>query len=370
MDMRSTHSAETSGKAITGSARRHIISRLNKASSNARQIVQLLEDESVTGASTEDILEVKAYSSTLAGSVEFEKRGWEKSLKYHAEARLIYTALFTSTRNEVLKDVLDNTIDPSIRYAAYQLRLPRSLTVPVVARRYFPRSDARLMRELERLDPSILRDETSGSTKASAREDHHLPKTITWRSRTVNIEHSSISQALASVSAAQEQLSKLLSEVPGRERSPKDNAAAYDEVLIPSQDAVDATKSAIDQLASEGVGPGDKRMQALQVTKTAVNYALVEWRIGRNRVLCGREDGAVFEAEVAQKVRKPRKDGTEWTRREEGSGRSLARLKERVVLYDATLQSLDSIKELPGVAADTAFMAELEGTRVYFQSLK
>ena len=111
-------------------------------------------------------------------------------------------------------------------------------------------------------------------------------------------------------------------------------------------------------------------MQALQVTRTAVNYALVEWRIGRNRVLCGREDGALLEVGTVPKSRKARKNGTEWIARQEGRGRKLARLTEYVALYDATLQSLDSVKELPGVAADERFMAELKAKRAYFQALK
>jgi len=34
------------------------------------------------------------------------------------------------------------------------------------------------------------------------------------------------------------------------------------------------------------------------------------------------------------------------------------------------VQSLDSVKELPGVAADGAFLKELRGKRSYFQALK
>ena len=33
-------------------------------------------------------------------------------------------------------------------------------------------------------------------------------------------------------------------------------------------------------------------------------------------------------------------------------------------------QSLDSVKELPGVAADEQFLKELQGKRLYFQALK
>lgn len=368
--MRATHSADTPGKAINGPARRHIISRFRKASTYANELVRLLQDESNKTISAQQVLEARAYSGAIAGSVEFEKRCWEQCLTHYAEACILYTALSTSTTNDVFKELLNNTIDPSIQYAAYQLRLPRTLGVLTLARRYFPRADVRLVNEVERLDPNLLREQTSEATKVSGKEDDNVPRTITWRSRTVNIEDPSISQALSSVGAAQEHLSRFLSEPSNRHLSAKEKAAVYDDVLIPSQDAVDATKSAIDRLAGEGLGSGDIRMQALQVTRTAVNHALVEWRIGRNRVLCGKQDGALLEGGTVPKPRQSRRDGTGWIPRQEGRGRKLARLTEHVALYDATLQSLDSVTELPGVAADEAFIAELKAKRFYFQALK
>lgn len=370
MHMKSTHSADTSTKGITGSTRRHIISRLRKATIYAGQLVGILHDRSTAGASAENVLEARAYFSTLAGSVEFEKQSWERCVQQYSEAHMIYTALSTSTTSDVFKDILNNTIDPSIRYAAYQLRLPRTLAVPTISQRYFPRSDVQLIAELERLNPDLLSERTPGPKNKLGNESDKIPKTISWRSRTVGLEDASIAQALASVSAAEQLLSNFPSKPESDRMSAKERAAAYDQVLIPSQDAVDATKSAIEELLGEGIGSGDKRMQALQVTRTAVNYALIGWRIGRNRILCGQQDGAVLEPETISKPKKARKDGKEWVPKEEGTGRKLARLRERVVLYDATLQSLDSIKELPGVAADGALTTELNAKRAYFQALK
>lgn len=111
-------------------------------------------------------------------------------------------------------------------------------------------------------------------------------------------------------------------------------------------------------------------MQDLRVTNLAVNYDLISWRIGRNRVLIGADDGLTFSPNPPQKPRRPRKDGKEWAEREEPTGRKLARLRERTALYDAILQSIDSIKDLRGAARDTSFVAELDSQRAYFQALK
>ena len=189
---------------------------------------------------------------------------------------------------------------------------------------------------------------------------------ITWRGRTANIVDAAIGQALVSIEAA----SRNLSSSTTASASPKDRANAYDDILIASQDAVDATRRAIEELEKEGVAEGDARMQDLRVTSLKLNYDLISWRIGRNRVLIGSDDGLSFAANPPQKPRRPRKDGKEWTPRDEPTGRKLARLRERVALYDAILQSIDSIKELRGAARDTQFVAELDAQQKYFQALK
>lgn len=188
---------------------------------------------------------------------------------------------------------------------------------------------------------------------------------ITWRGRTANVVDAAIGQALATIDTAS---TALQSASPSA--SAKDRANAYDDILIASQDAVDATRRAIEELEKEGVDEGDARMQDLRVTNLAVNYDLISWRIGRNRVLIGADDGLTFRPNPPQKPRRPRKDGKEWTEREEPTGRKLARLRERIALYDAILQSIDSIKDLRGAVRDTGFIAELDGQRAYFQALK
>lgn len=192
-----------------------------------------------------------------------------------------------------------------------------------------------------------------------------LGSQITWRGRTANIVDAAIGQALVSIESASSNLDQ-----SSASSSPKDRANAYDDILIASQDAVDATRRAIEELEKEGVDEGDARMQDLRVTNLAVNYDLISWRIGRNRVLIGTDDGLAFAPNPPQKPRRPRKDGKEWAEREEPTGRKLARLRERVALYDAILQSIDSIKDLRGAARDTGFIAELDGQRAYFQALK
>ena len=181
----------------------------------------------------------------------------------------------------------------------------------------------------------------------------------------MDLEDASIAVTLSNVSAAAKQLEATLS--ANQTSHPRERASAYDDILIASQDAIDATKHAIDELIAERVSQGDKRVQDLQITRTAIGYDLISWRIGRNRVLTGEHDGALL---AASPIAKARGKAVLAAEKEEGTGRKLAKLRERVVLYDSTLQSIESIKELPGIASDEKFLEELESKYSYFRALK
>lgn len=369
MHMKSVHSADPSTKGLLGSTRRHIISRLNKAIIYAQQLVQLLESRSTSETSNTDLPETRAYLASLRATFWMEKQRWEQCLRENAIANVIYSAIQRKTDSEVFRDLLSGTIEPGIRYAAYQLKIPRSVPLRTISIRHFS-EDTRLRAEVEDLDSEALSEAVGENKLAADGTTQKLPTTITWRSRTVKLEDASISQALGAAAAAESQLTAWMTSPSGQQASAKDKAANYDSVLIASQDAVDATKAAIDELTGEGVDQGDQRLQALQVTRTAVNHALVGWRVGRNRVLCGPEDGLHLEAQKPKGTKKAKTEHPSNGPKDESTGKKLARLRERVVLYDGILQSLESVRDLPGVAGDAEFVKELNSTRDYFSALR
>lgn len=364
MVMKNTHTADKKG--ISGHTRSHIVSRLDKAAKTAEHLAGVLS-ESASGATEADILEARAYAALMRGAAQFEKQSWEPCLCSFAIARVIYSALSTTSRADIFKDLLSETIDPSIRYAAYQLKTPRSLPIPAIARRAFPQSDDALVALVNHLDPNVLRqgeqDEEQGLSGAES-----ASKTLTWRSREVRIEDAAIATSWASLETAKARLKERLTSKS--ELSPKEMAAAYDDVLIVSQDAVDATKQAIDELKAEKVDQGDQRMQSLYITRTAVGYEMISWRIGRNRIMTGEYDGALLDGASASRRKASKRPTDQDEAKMDAPGRVIARLKEKVVLYDGTLQSLESIKELPGVAADEQLATQLDAAFNYFTALK
>ena len=370
LHMKSIHSVDSSAKDITGSTRTHIISRLRKAQQAAAHLTQVLLSSKNEQDLSRNLLEARAYYCMLLGSSCFESQKWEDCLKAYSEAYILYKSLAKlqgANQGDPFSELLSSTVDPSIRYAAYQLRLPRTLSITTIVSQYLL-SEGNYVRRVLEQDPDLLKDGPSTTKRSSDKNTRDLPKAISWRSRTVKIEDANIAQALAAVSIAEQKLTLSLSS--NSEKSTKERAGAYDDVLLSSQDAVNATKTAIDELTADGVAQGDQRMQGLQLTKTAVNYALVGWRIGRNRVLCGRGDGAHLDPDTSRNPRKPRESGALAATSIESNGKTVARLRERVALYDTILQSLDSVKELPGVAADQVFLEELGAKRFYFASLR
>ncbi|UNI21750.1 signal recognition particle subunit srp68 [Purpureocillium takamizusanense] len=365
MSIKAAHTADQKG--LSSRTRSHIVSRLDKAARAAQDLVDALSQKSVSGASDNDVLEAKAYAALIRGAMLFEKHTWEPCLQSYAVARVVYSALAMTGSGDLFKDLLSETIDPSIRYAAYQLKTPRTVPIPAIARKAFPRSDAELVREVDKIDPSILADADAAAKTGITAES--APRTLTWRSREVQIEDAQISLAWASVEAAKSRLAAAV-EV-SKDKEPHEVAAVYDEILTATQDAVDATKQAIDELRAEGVAQSDPRMQGLQITRTAVNYEMISWRIGRNRVLTGPQDGA---PEVYGSLRRKKKsqaaEDAGSKERELPTRKKLVKLKEKLALYDGTLQNLESINELPGVAADEGLASRLDAVANYFESLK
>ncbi|KAK3398472.1 hypothetical protein B0T20DRAFT_411193 [Sordaria brevicollis] len=366
MSMKASHAADTKG--MTSKTRSHIVSRLEKGARTAEKLADALSQDAVSGANPNDILEARAYAALLRGAANFEKQSWEDCIVSYAVARMIYSALSTSTKGDIYKDLLTDTIDPSIRYAAYQAKIPRTQPIPSIAKKAFAKADDDLVDRVKAVNPSVLEQGDVAMTGVAGAEG--APSTITWRSREVKIEDASIAVAWASVQTARAKLNERLSTAASL--APKDKAAAYDDILAATQDAVDATKQAIDELRGEGVTQSDPRMQSLQITRTAVNFEMISWRIGRNRVLAGELDGARATFEDLSKRKKKAQEAEQATERpkEEAPGRQIAKLKEKVVLYDGTLQSLETISELPGVANDQELFTRLQATSQYFTALK
>lgn len=304
----------------SSSMRSHSVSRLHKAYAHALELRTLLSNPA-SNAAEKDILEAHAYTASLCGAEAFEKSHWKASIEAFSEARIIYSILLSSNKNELYRDQLTSTIEPSIRYSAYKLQLPRSMDVTTISRKYFPSDAKDLIPTLKSLDPNVFSEVDPDTPMAGTAGP---VSSVTWRSRTAPVDNAEISAALAHAQTAENAYNS-------KQQENATSTEAFDDVLAAWQDAVDATKKSIDDLQAERVSMQDLKMQNLQMTWTVVNYSLICWRIGRNRVMI---EGIAQSGKRSKKIV------------DEVKIKKLGHLKEEVALYDAILQVPSTLPRL------------------------
>ena len=169
MHLRSAHIEDQAGGRVTGNARSHILSRLKKASQQSKKLVELLQYTNITQSTETDLLEAEAYCSVLQGAEHFERdyvseqghvNSWRECLVENSKARVIYQSLLSHTKKDLFKEVLAGTVDPSIRYAAYKLQIPRSIAIATVARQHFPKDLSALTSTIAKFDPNALSEDS------------------------------------------------------------------------------------------------------------------------------------------------------------------------------------------------------------------
>jgi len=323
----------------TGSTRSHIVSRFHKAFKHASSLAALLSAAESNATST-DFLEATAYASSFKGFEALEKGRWEAALQAFAVSRIIYSTLSTDGKNDAFPELLTEIVEPSIRFSAYKLQLPRSMDIAGIARQYFPRDGEHspVVAELEKLDPDVFAEPMETDSAGAA----GTVTSVSWRGRTAPVEGADISVKLSNAQTA---------EAAYNSQDHQGSTDAFDAVLLAWQDAVDATRKAIDERQAEGMSMSDQKMQVLQLTWTVVNYSMICWRVGRNRVMISNI--------MSSPKKSSKKGGTVPV--EEVSGKKIGHLKEEIALYDAILQ-------VPPLSHSTHNLTHLTPPRVWSKS--
>lgn len=339
-----------------------MISKLNQAAKTIELLVATLTDKE-SGATSADVLSAWAYGAVLKGDAYFRGKKWQACLDSYSVAKVIYSALpTTALEGNSFKDFLSDLVDTPLRFAQRQLDIPTTLSILALAKKHFPKSDEALVAKVEQVAPGFLQEDED-----TAMTDGGALRTVMWRNRKVPVEDAEIALKLEALDTAASELSQKLGS--SADLKPNSKAEAYDAVLELSNDAVDATQQAIDEVKEQGVPQGDSRMQNLAILRTKLKYDLLSWQIGRNRVLMGDQDGAVLEDGPTLKGKKK----VAAAHPEQPAVRDSQQVKQqekKVNLYDKTLQNLEVANELPGVAADEHLAAEIDAVSKYFTALK
>lgn len=308
--------------AASSSMKSHVVSRLHKAQLHAFELYSLLSSVEY-GSTDKVVLEAIAYATSLLGAESFEKSHWTDALHAFATARIVYSVLAATTKADLYKEQLTSTIDPSVRYSAYQLHLPRDMDIASISREFFPQDRYPVVtKELESLDSAVFSAPTTST-------DAGTVTNITWRTHTTPIEEADISVSLSLAQTSEAQYSP-------------ENPNSFDPILSSYADVIDTVRKHLDELTAASTPASHPKFQSLQIIYTSTNHSLITWRIRRNREL-------INKILANTPLRTPQ-------------------LKEAIALYDAILQSVEQIKTLPGVPADDEFTNELNAQSSFFSA--
>lgn len=342
-----------------------VVTKLVQATKIVEKLVTILIDQE-SGANSAEVLSAWAYGAVLKGDTLFREKKWQQCLESYSTVKIIYSVLPASKlEGNNFKDFVFNAVDTPLRFAQRQLDIPTTFSILALAKKHFPQSDEVLSSKVEEIAPGFLKQDE---------EDAHMSdggalRTVVWRNRKVPVEDAEIALKLDALDSAAAALSEKLTALHVELR-PSAMAEAYDWVLEISNDAVDATQQAIDELKEQGVAQGDARMQSLAILRTKLKYDLLSWQIGRNRVLMGENDGALLEDGPTVTEKKKKKLLSAVDQPSIADSQQVKQLGKKVNLYDKTLQSLEVANELPGVAADDHLAAEISAVAKYFTALK
>ncbi|KAI9090273.1 hypothetical protein DFS34DRAFT_708311 [Phlyctochytrium arcticum] len=106
----------------------HLLKRLRRAVEAAKKLLALCGECQAEGRT---MIEVEGYTSLMIAQLLFEEEKWEQALKHFAKSRVIFEKLSRSggAQREALCQKAMDTIDPSIRFCAYNLKIKGAQTL-------------------------------------------------------------------------------------------------------------------------------------------------------------------------------------------------------------------------------------------------
>ncbi|KAJ3079824.1 signal recognition particle subunit srp68 [Quaeritorhiza haematococci] len=349
--------------------RHHLMKRLKKAAEAAAKLEQICQEGKVD---TRTALDVQAYAALMAGYVLFEKQSWQEALDKFAAARTIYEKLASAgtAQQEALCYSAMDTIDPNIRYCAYNLKLSKGQVADISAL-------------IEMRNKSAAADGGAGLDLLASKVESLLAQTrqeraatvqnISWRGRTVAIKNERLVDAVLSAQEAMQNLDELKKKVGdgvdlegdsdaeddaagkkkgGEQKAAKDKKAkktkkdelleAYDTVLGALWDASRIAEADVkeDAIATAKVksSKSEANTAALQLAHGYVVFTRLSRTVERNLLLVDilkRGIGKVGAGSVAT-----------------GDGKKAPRMEDVVRLYDTVLQSFNEMRDLPAFQND------------------
>ncbi|KAJ3416761.1 signal recognition particle subunit srp68 [Chytridiales sp. JEL 0842] len=344
--------------------RHHSVRRLKRAAQAAETLKSLCEGRGEE-VDARTLLDVQAYSALMKGYHLFEKQQWQEALDNFATSRTIYEKLATigTPQEEALCYSAIDSIDPNIRYCAYNLKLLKG------------GGDVDISQLVK-----MKGAEGAGNDLLASKVDELLSKNlqikaagihdVTWRNTSVPSKNEKLIKALVVAQEAMGELEEVLKKGEGivdengglRVEEIDGRLELYAKVIGAYWDATKLAEADLkaDEIATSKVASSKSETNTanLQFIASHIAYVRLSKTIERNLLL----------AEVAQ-IRLTMQPGSTTTL-PKNVEKKPPKPEELVRITDNILKTIQELADLAIVQNDIVLQTVVSSKQTFFQSTR
>ncbi|KAI5961609.1 SRP68 [Candida pseudojiufengensis] len=285
--------------------------KLKRALSHADNLIKLTEK-----SSAQIRIEVYIYASLIAGQLSINTKKWNKALNAYSIARCCLDYLKTKPENlDLSKELIENTVDPSLNLAASQLNLGNDLKS--ISRKYCRESNfPSISPALNLIDPSFTNEIPTTQ----------LQKEIEWRGHTAEIYNDEVAYKIQELTNNKEWLKS-------------NDTNQFDHIIAAWIEILELHK----QDSEKNQDDDDlDQVQNRAILLTYLNYNLLFTKLKRDLLLIGQ---LITKDEFEEK-------------------------RDIIKLYSGIINLVSELNELPGVYNDEDLSSSLHNLKQYFEFQK
>jgi len=333
----------------------HLMKRLKKAALYANQLEDVCKNyEKIEEKS---LLDVQAYAALMTGYKLFEEQDWQAALEKFAIARTIYEKLAAAgdPQQEALCHSTIDSIDPNIRYCAYNLKIKNTSSEDDIA------ALVEMKLKSSATGANFLDDKIEALIQKKIQEKASQFTSITWRNHNIDIKNPKIAESILKANDAIEDLEKTEivdakneSEINDFNDKVNDKLDRFSNVLEAYHDGQRQAEKELleDKLATDRVtsSKSEEKTNNLKALFSYISFQRLMYTLKRNLLL-------IKQIEVNNA--NPTPDNAKFCRPE-----------NVVKLYDTIQQVINEVKELPFIDTDVSLSALLSIKTWYYKACR
>lgn len=294
----------------------HLVARLRKAVNHALHLEYICQSP-LCDARTK--LEAQAYSAWMQGTLFFELQDWKPASEKLMLTQTIYESLSSAVNEEeeVLYRQRVEELKPNLRYCAYNI------------------GDSTAQEDLLNMRSQGGKSELDALIAQTREKQAASLLEVTWRGRTVPVRHEKVRVFLLAVQGLEASLAKASDD--------EARLSVYETTLLDCKEGIQTQKEELQaaNVANKSKQDSVPQSSSQQYLLNYLTFLRVVLTIDRNLVMLNtfKKNLAASQSGEAKKATKP---------------------QEGVKLYEAIVQLLGELQQMPGMDGDAAFLSHVE----------